>query len=264
MRGGQTHCLAAAVLAALSLVPVAHAGGGGFSGGALEITQLANNAELGVISAQEAQQVANQVSQLTNQATQIANQITQIQNLVQNTLNIPNQLWGQITGELQPLLQVARQGQAIAYSMANVGQAFQLRFPDYDAWLNQNFGPQQFYQSYQGWYTTQRDGIQGALMAANLQADQFQTENQLMAQLNTMGNNAQGRMQVLQVGTQIANQQVQQLQKLRQLVMSQMTMQANYLAAEAAKDAAKQARAQRFWDTNRDTQVGNGQRFTRP
>ena len=75
---------------------------------------------------------------------------------------------------------------------------------------------------------------------------QFQNENQVMAQLNAMGNNAQGRMQALQVGAQIANQQVQQMQKLRQLVMSQMNMQANYMAAEAAKDAAKQARAERF------------------
>ena len=71
-------------------------------------------------------------------------------------------------------------------------------------------------------------------------------------------------MQALQVGAQIANQQVQQMQKLRQLVMSQMNMQANFMAAEAAKDAAKQARAERFWDTNRGTQVGDERSGTWP
>lgn len=132
-----------------------------------------------------------------------------------------------------------QQGQAIAYTMANVGQQFQVRFPDFNNWMNQNFGAQNFMQSYRQWYTTQRDAISGALQVANLQAGQFQNENQVMAQLNAMGNNAQGRMQALQVGAQIANQQVQQMQKLRQLVMSQMNMQANFMAAEAAKDAAE-------------------------
>jgi P-type conjugative transfer protein TrbJ len=251
----------------LSLVlatQVSAGGGGGLGGGATEPTQILNNIELGIISAQEVQAVAQRVTQIANQAIQIANQIQQIQNMVQNTLNIPNQVWGQIQQEIAPLMQVVQQGQAIAYTMANVGQQFQARFPDYNNWMGANFGAQNFMQSYRGWYTTQRDAISGALQVANLQAGQFQNENQVMAQLNAMGNNAQGRMQALQVGAQIANQQVQQMQKLRQLVMSQMNMQANYMAAEASKDAAKQARAERFWDTNRGTQIGDGQRYGRP
>ena len=209
-------------------------------------------------------QVLNDATQIANQATQIANQVQQYQNMATNTLNIPNQLWGQIQNDLQPLMQIVQQGQAIAFTMQNLGQQFQARFPDFNNWMNQNFGAQDFMQSYRDWYTTQRDAISGALQVANLQAGQFQNENQVMAQLNAMGNNAQGRMQALQVGAQIANQQVQQMQKLRQLVMSQMNMQANYMAAEAAKDAAKQARAERFWDTNRGTQVGNSAGFFRP
>ena len=256
--------MALAIGLSLALTTQVQAGGGGGIVGATEPTQILNNVELGIISAQEVQAVAQRVTQIANQAAQIANQIQQIQNMVTNTLNIPNQVWGQIQQEIAPLLQVVQQGQAIAYTMANVGQQFQVRFPDFNNWMNANFGAQNFMQSYRQWYTTQRDAISGALRVANLQAGQFQNENQVMAQLNAMGNNAQGRMQALQVGAQIANQQVQQMQKLRQLVMSQMNMQANYMAAEAAKDAAKQARAERFWDTNRGTQIGNGQRYLRP
>jgi P-type conjugative transfer protein TrbJ len=248
---------ALAIGLSLALTTPVQAGGGGGIVGATEPTQILNNVELGIISAQEVQAVAQRV-------TQIANQIQQIQNMLTNTLPIPNQVWGQIQQEIAPLLQVVQQGQAIAYTMANVDQQFQVRFPDYNNWMNANFGAQNFMQSYRQWYTTQRDAISGALQVANLQAGQFQNENQVMAQLNAMGNSAQGRMQALQVGAQIANQQVQQLQKLRQLVMSQMNMQANYLAAEAAKDAAKQARAERFWGTDRGTQVGDSAGFFRP
>jgi P-type conjugative transfer protein TrbJ len=209
-------------------------------------------------------QVVNDVTKIAHQATQIANQVQQIQNQVTNTLTIPNPVWGQIQAQLQPLLQVVQQGQAIAYTAGNVEALFQTRFPDYNGWLSTHFGPDDFRQSYQQWYTTQRDAISGALQVANLQAGQFQDEHVLMAQLHQMGNSAQGRMQALQVGSQIANQQVQQLQKLRQLVMSQMNMQANYMAAEAAKDAAKQAQAERFWDNPRGTVIGNSAGFFRP
>lgn len=253
--------LIAACIAAV--VPMAAAGGGGGFIGATEPTQLMNNFELVGIGAQEVQQVANQVTQIANQAQQIANQIQQIQNMVQNTMNIPNQIWGQIVPQLTQLANVVQQGQAIAYNMANLNQAFQLRYPNYQAFLNQNNAPQ-FFQQYQSWYTTQRDSINGALRAANLQAQQFAQENQVMAQLQAMSQNANGRMQALQVGAQIANQQVQQTQKLRQLVMAQMQMQANYMAAEASKDAAKQAHAERFWNTNRGTVVGDELQFTRP
>ena len=129
--------------------------------GATEPTQILNNVELGIISAQEVQAVAQRVTQIANQAAQIANQIQQIQNMVTNTLNIPNQVWGQIQQEIAPLLQVVQQGQAIAYTMANVGQQFQVRFPDFNNWMNANFGAQNFMQSYRQWYTTQRDAISG-------------------------------------------------------------------------------------------------------
>ncbi len=192
----------------------------------------------------------------------IANMIQRYQNMLQNTLNIPNQQWGNILQALTPLTNIVRQGQAIAYSMANLDVRFRQRFPDYGNFLNANFGAPQMYGSYQGWYTTQRDGIDGALLAANLQSSQFANENATMATLTAMGDSATGRMQALQVGNQIANQQVQQMQKLRQLVMAQMQMQANYMAAEAAKDAAKNAQAEKFWQAPRNIVVGDGQRFT--
>ena len=237
--------------------------GGGFIG-ATEPTQILNNIELVGIQGSEIQQIAQQATQIANQVTMISNMIQRYQNMLQNTLNIPNQVWGNILQALTPLTNIVRQGQAIAYSMANLDVRFRQRFPDYGNFLNTNFGAPQMYGSYQGWYTTQRDGIDGALLAANLQSSQFANENATMATLTAMGDNASGRMQALQVGNQIANQQVQQMQKLRQLVMAQMQMQANYMAAEAAKDAAKNAQAEKFWQAPRNTVVGDEPRYTRP
>jgi P-type conjugative transfer protein TrbJ len=48
-------------------------------------------------------------------------------------------------------------------------------------------------------------------------------------------------MQALQVGNQVAVEQVAQMQKLKQLVMSQTQAQSNYFAARQSGKDAKEA-----------------------
>jgi P-type conjugative transfer protein TrbJ len=58
-----------------------------------------------------------------------------------------------------------------------------------------------------------------------LTAEQFDTEEEsTMSELRSMSQTADGQMKALQVGHQIAAQQVAQMQKLRGLVSQQMTM----------------------------------------
>lgn len=71
-----------------------------------------------------------------------------------------------------------------------------------------------------------------------------------MSQLRSMSQSAVGQMQALQVGHQIAAQQVAQSQKLRGLVSQQMTMMATwYQSEQAAKDLAQTRREEFFRST---------------
>ncbi|MEN5458740.1 P-type conjugative transfer protein TrbJ, partial [Klebsiella pneumoniae] len=55
-----------------------------------------------------------------------------------------------------------------------------------------------------------------------------------------------GRMQAIQAGNEIASQNVQQLQKLRDLIATQINMQGNYMAQQQDRvqldDALRQQR----------------------
>jgi P-type conjugative transfer protein TrbJ len=55
-------------------------------------------------------------------------------------------------------------------------------------------------------------------------------------------------MKALQVGHQIAVQQVAQMQKLRGLVAQQMTMTGTWLSGEQADEDLAQARRERFFN----------------
>ena len=107
--------MALAIGLSLALTTQVQAGGGGGIVGATEPTQILNNVELGLFPRRRFRPSLSASPRSRNQAAQIANQIQQIQNMVTNTLNIPNQVWGQIQQEIAPLLQVVQQGQAIAY-----------------------------------------------------------------------------------------------------------------------------------------------------
>ncbi len=249
------------VLAASLLLPtVIYAGGGGITGGATEVTQILNNVQLGAIHAEEVTQVARLVDQITNQVTMIHNQLNMYNNMLLNSGNLPAFTWGNAMADLGALASVVQKGQAIAYSMANIDSSFTSRFKGYSDYSKSTYGPTSFRSDYKSWHQTQQDGILGAMKSANLQAGQFATEDTTLKTLQNMSQTAQGRMQAIQVGNQISMQVVRQNQKLRELVMSQMQMQGNYLAAEAAKDAANQARAEKFFNTPTGAILGNGTR----
>jgi len=80
-----------------------------------------------------------------------------------------------------------------------------------------------------------------------LTAHQFDTEEGTMSALRSMSQSADGQMKALQVGHQIAAQQVAQMQKLRGLVSQQMTMMGTWLQAEQTDKDLAQARRENFF-----------------
>ena len=224
----KTTLIAYLVTSFIFSAPMARAGSVGGFGGSTEITQLANNVEL--------------VQSYLQQAQAYATQLQQYQNMLTNTLNIPNQIWGQITNDLSGLANLVRQGQALAYSSTNIGSQFQSTFKGFQYPAGFNYKTE-----YKKWSNTTMDTLKGALESAGLQSQQFATEEAVLSQLRSMSSGAQGQMQAIQVGSQIAEQQVQQLQKLRQLMMLQLQSQNTYLAAQQNKeDTIKAAKEDAF------------------
>ena len=221
---------------------------GSATGAATEWTQLANNAELLNILEKSGVQVNNQLKQIGQLAEQIQNQLRIYDNMLQNTAQLPAHVWGQVERDLGQLRKVVATGEGIAFSMANADDILRQRFKSY-AELKSNLpAGASFSSTYAGWSQTNRGTIAGTLKAASLTGDQFTTEEATMAELRAMSQTSDGQMKALQVGHQIAAQQVAQMQKLRGLVSQQMTMMGTwYQTSQTDKDLA-QARRERFFN----------------
>lgn len=237
-----------ALLLAATMLP-APAGASAVVGPATEWTQLLNNAELIGIAGQSAEQVQNQLTQIGQLAQQIQNQIQIYENMLQNTMQLPSHVWGQVESDLAQLRSLVNQGQGIAFSMGNLDDVLKQRFQSFGEFKTGLANGEDFSSSYQQWSDTNRDTIASTLRAAGLTSDQFASEEATMAQLRSMSESSVGQMQALQVAHQIAAQQVEQTQKLRGLVSQQTTMMATwYQSEQAAKDLA-QTRREDFFET---------------
>ncbi|WP_026187675.1 P-type conjugative transfer protein TrbJ [Ensifer sp. BR816] len=218
------------------------------TGAATEWTQILNNGELVSLVGQSGEQIQNQLTQISQIAQQIETQLNIYHNLLQNTATLPSHMWGEIENDLEQLRSIVEQGQSISFSMANADDVLQQRFRSY-ANLKTNLpDAASFSSTYQNWSDTNRDTIASTLKAASLTADQFGSEESTMLSLRSMSETADGQMKALQVGHQIAAQQVAQMQKLRGLVSQQMTMTGTWLQTEQTDKDLAQARREKFFN----------------
>jgi len=232
--------LSASVMLALSLtVPApAFAGGGGLKfAGALEPTQLLNNAEL--------------IDVALSEAENLAYTIRQYEIMYENFKNLPNHIKQQALADLQRLAQIVATGRAVSYSSGQIDEDYRREHRDFDYYASNGRNAdgsrdhQFFSERYRDWAQVNHDSVRGALRAAGLQAQQFAREDSALRTIEQQMDSAAGTKQLLQAGGSIAALQVEQLQKLRQLQMAQIQLQSAQAAGSIDRQAERDADLQR-------------------
>ena len=197
-------------------VPEARAGGLSPYPLASEFTQLLNNVQLVMQYSQQVQQYYTQLQQLERQ-------------LKDGTI-VGTQLFGPIRSDLTGLQQIVQRGNALSYAMASLDSQFTNRFAAV------GYTPSTSYaERYAVWSKTTMDTTQAALDAAGLQGKQLSSEEDLIEQLQSMSQSSDGQLKAIQVGSQIAAMQVQELMKLRQLMMADMQAKAAFQAQQISQ-----------------------------
>jgi type IV secretion system protein TrbJ len=228
--------IAVATIFTLSLQPPQPAKGGVF---ATELTQLLNHAQL--------------VMQYLRQAQQLTEAIKQTTDMLKNSRILAGQVFGPISADINSLAAIVQGGQALSYSLANLDSLFKARFPGY------GYTGKGYFTQYRTWSQTSLDTTLGALRAAGLQGQQLQSEQSVLTSLRSMAQSTDGRLEALQVMGQISEQQVQQLMKLRELMMADMSSKQSYQAAIIQKQAASEAATEQFF--NWTPEVSDGIKF---
>ncbi len=200
---------------------------------------------------------AEQVNTALNTAEQLQTQIQQYQNMVTQGTGLPDSMFGSIAADLKSVVNIYNRSQALGRQIQNMDSQFNTAFPGFDSYLNQaaNSAEVPAQDRYQKWSQQGRDNVKTAMEAANLNTSTFEPEDAQLARMVARSQSAVGRMQAIQAGNEIASQNVQQLQKLRDLMATQINMQGNYMAQQGDRQAVSEATEQQF-EARKNTRGG--------
>ena len=194
---------------------------------------------------------AEAVNTALNTAEQLSTQVQQYNNMVTQGTSLPSSMFGRITQDLQRVASIYNRSQALGRNIADLDSQFNVQFPGYQTYLRrfiQSSGTatDTMQHQYEQWSTKSFDNARTALQAAGINTSTFDDEDTKLEQLVNRSQSSVGRMQAIQAGNEIAASNVQQLQKLRDLVATQINLQGNYIAQENERQSVSDAATQQF------------------
>lgn len=199
---------------AIAFTGPAFAGGGGMTGGATEVTQLLNNGELLVQSATQAQQLK-----------------TQLQQAMFLTQNEIMTRWPELSQKLAQLGDIYQRSTVISSTMSGQASVLQRQYAGYDA--------SSIKTALKQWSDNTRQLTNSAFEVTGLKMADFQSQAATLQNLSGLSHNAQGQMQAIQAGNQIASALAEQMLHLNQIQTHSMQMQAAAIAQKNETEASR-------------------------
>lgn len=160
--------------------------------------------------------------------------------LLKEQLNAIKQLdasqydWSNTQNIINKLGQTLEREQALNYNAQNLDEKFKSLFPGYTP-------PDNFEAQYKDILKSTLNTLNGNLDTLHINSGDFASENQRLSFLQRQAMSAKGQTQAIQAASQIASENVSQLQLLRQTVMSQSAAQTSYYAAQLQLKASQEA-----------------------
>lgn len=190
--------------------------------GATEFTQIANNIQLVVQYAKQVQQYSTQLQQYQ----------AQMQDLQRNPYSSLNNNVGTIINGVGQIMQAQN---SIGGTMAQIDGNFAKTFKSDQAG--------DFATKFKSWTDTSNGTLNATMKAAGLHRDAYQTDAQALQALFNRSQSSDGTVAAVQQLSAITSMQVQQSQKLGDLLASQNIASSTWMAAQTTRDQAIQDRA---------------------
>ncbi len=194
-----------------------------------EVTQLLNLARL--------------IDQLGTQQNILMTGNNQFQSMTVNTTPYASLSWSNGVSNLTSVNALLSNPGLLGLSASQYGT--------YNSYLSTQPSSSEFAAKYQQWSTNTNSSVLTALQAGQQQAGQITgDEASAVANLKAQTQAVQGNLQALQTIAQTNIMIVEQLQKLRQLTLTDMSLKAQAMQTQADKDASTQAAWSSFLTTN--------------
>jgi P-type conjugative transfer protein TrbJ len=178
-----------------------------------------------------------QVQQLATLLQSYQTQLQQYANMVTNTLALPQQLWGQVQSDI---MQVRNLSNAASLLSGNAGSIV-TRLQSASAYANQAASLGNIAGQLTTWQQTIGNSVSTLGKTLGLQQNQQGSDAALLASLEQHSQSAQGQMQAMQAGNELAHATAVQLQQIQATLAVTAQMRATEMAVDADRRASQDA-----------------------
>ena len=227
------------------------------------------NAQLDVVYCSNCSTEPTQISiklmhdlEYAKQLLQYAIQVEQLADAIKNTTHGGPATLTNVASDLGMLANVVQGGQALAYSLGNQDVLFRQTYPGYQWGGPGAMAPATgaYASKYALWAETSLATTQGILRGAGFQGKLLATEQGVLGILRAISaSNLLNRNDAINLNSQLAGEQVAQLQKLREIQLEDVTSKAAFQGYVIQHQAASEAATQYFF--NWTPEVSDGQTF---
>jgi P-type conjugative transfer protein TrbJ len=184
---------------------------------------------------QQAQSYATQLQQLRLQLSSYAN-------MLQNTVNLPVQVWNQATSDLAAVRNLSNAGSLLS---GNTGSMLQ-RLGQANAYARQAGSILDMGSQLTQWQQTAAQSMSSLGRVLGLQQVQSASDAQLIQQIQIHGQTAQGQVQAIQAGIEMSSVQAGQLARIQETLATTAAMNAAQATVAADRRAVYDASALRL------------------
>lgn len=155
-----------------------------------------------------------------------------------------------------------QEGDALAHTAQDSEQFFRDRYDDYTGFYDELTArgfieEQPVLERLKTWNNTHRSTIMNTMKAHGIHADEIVTAEQRLTLLQEKSRTSKGRMQALQVGQELAGEQIKQMHGLKEILMEQSNLHSSYFAYTASTTADKEAHGEFMRREIMPTIIGN-------
>ena len=167
---------------------------------------------------------------------QIRQQIEQLETMYQNLQRIDHPSWRDLRILVAHLNELARQGEALAYSLEDLFALYREKFPGAVPMVEPAFE-----EVFEDWTATTLDTLAATLDSISAQSRQYVSTQEQLLELQGLANGAEGNLEALNVSNMIQGHVAQEVAKLNQVLAAGVNAQNVYWGYQLALDANREA-----------------------
>ncbi|ELP8605883.1 P-type conjugative transfer protein TrbJ [Campylobacter coli] len=194
--------------------------------------------DLGAI-ANQVKDYAMQLQQYEQLYSQLQRQIEMVKLQKQNLEKLTKEDWQSLGTVLYQVRGVMNKVNGISYDIGNVSRKFENTYKNFAGYsddfanaTNESERNKIYSDRYKQIAETNQNTFNGTLQQLELRYQDLESEDALIARLKANSQNSNGNLQVIQATNDLITYQIDEIRKLRSVIMDQSNMLTNYLASQ--------------------------------